>query len=77
MATLMPPKVMRQPAMIGEAMRHVKSILRMPAWGVAAGCFVSYRPTASLPRLALAHARQANLLIMQATVQCLMLAQCM
>ena len=31
MATRMLPSVMRQPAMIGEAMRHVKSILRMPA----------------------------------------------
>ena len=31
MATRMPPNVMRQPAMIGEAMRHVRSILRMPA----------------------------------------------
>ncbi len=31
MATLMLPNVIRQPAMIGEAMRHVRSILRMPA----------------------------------------------
>ena len=32
MATLMLPKVIRQPAIIGEAMRHVRSILRMPAY---------------------------------------------
>ena len=32
MATRMLPKVMRQPAMMGEAMRQVKSILCMPAW---------------------------------------------
>ena len=31
MATLMLPSVMRRPAMMGEAMRHVRSILRMPA----------------------------------------------
>ncbi len=35
MAALMLPNVMRQPTMIGEAMRHARSILRMPAYAFA------------------------------------------
>lgn len=34
MASRMLPKVMSMAAIMGEAMRHVRSILRMPAWAL-------------------------------------------